>query len=266
MKVGGPAQYLTVAKTLEEMFERVSYLLKEGIPFFVLGKGSNTLFDDRGFAGVVILNQIDYLEQAGSIFRVGSGYSFPRLGQISAKQGFTGLEFAAGIPATVGGAIFMNAGANGQDVSQTLKSVVFVDIEVHQITDFEFSYRHSVFHQKQGAIVEAIFELKEMESAKEKQKELLQYRLKTQPYGENSCGCVFRNPEGEVAGRLIEQCGLKGKQIGGARISDLHANFIVNQGGSAEDVRNLIREVQEKIYQETGFILEEELRFIPYEF
>lgn len=266
MKVGGPAQYFTVAKTLEEMLERVSFLIKEGIPFFVLGKGSNTVFDDRGFAGVVILNQIDYLEQEGALFRVGSGYSFPRLGQISAKQGFTGLEFAAGIPATVGGAIYMNAGANGQDVSQTLKSVLFVDTELRKITDFEFSYRHSLFHKMRGAIVEATFELKEMAFAKEKQKELLQYRLKTQPYGENSCGCVFRNPEGEVAGRLIEQCGLKGKQIGGARISELHANFIVNQGGSAEDVRKLIREVQEKIYQETGLILEEEIRFIPYEF
>ena len=264
MGVGGPASYFTTVSTAEEMQIRVAFAMKEGIPFFVLGKGSNSLFDDRGYAGLVILNQIDYLEQEGSCFRVGSGYSFARLGQITAKRGFAGLEFAAGIPATVGGAVFMNAGANGQDVSQTLKSVRFVDEQQHVITKFDFTYRHSIFHEMRGAIVEATFELCPKESAKEKQRELVQYRLKTQPYGEKSCGCVFRNPEGEIAGRLIEQCGLKGKRVGGAIVSPMHANFIVNEGGSSEDVRQLIREVQEKIRQETGVILEEELRFVPY--
>lgn len=264
MGVGGPARYFCRASTIEEMRERVSFALDAQMPFFVLGKGSNSLFDDRGFNGLVILNQIDYLQEEGCCFCVGSGYSFARLGQITAKAGFTGLEFAAGIPATVGGAIFMNAGANGQDVSLTLKRVLFVDHKVREITEFDFSYRQSIFHEMKGAIVEATFELSPKEKVKEHQREIVRYRLKTQPYGEKSCGCVFRNPEGETAGRLIEQCALKGKRIGGAAISKVHANFIVNEGGTAEDVRRLIAEVKEKIFQETGHILEEELRFIPY--
>ena len=115
-----------------------------------------------------------------------------------------------------------------------------------------------------GAIVEATFELVPNEEAKARQKEIVRYRLNTQPYGEKSCGCVFRNPANEVAARLIDRCQLKGTRIGGASVSNLHANFIVNEGGNAHDIRLLIDEVKKKVFQETGYILEEELRFIPY--
>lgn len=266
MGIGGPARYFSKVSTIKEMHVQIAYALEYNIPFLVLGKGSNTLFDDRGFAGLVILNQIDYLYQDGNLFQVGSGFSFARLGQITAKLGYTGLEFAAGIPASVGGAVFMNAGANGQEVSATLREVVFVDREVRPIHAFGFAYRASIFHKMYGGIAEATFELKPLEGAKEKQREIVSYRLKTQPYGSKSCGCAFRNPEGEVAGRLIEQCGLKGTKIGGAQVSSLHANFITNEGGKAEDIRALIDHVKERVQKETGYILEEEIRFIPYEF
>ncbi len=266
MRVGGEARYFCEAKSAEQMHEQVVFALDEGLPFFVLGKGSNTLFDDRGFAGLVILNRIDYCEQEGAKFCCGSGFSFARLGQITAKRGFGGLEFAAGIPATVGGAVFMNAGANGQDVSQRLKSVIFVDRKIHRIEEFDFAYRSSIFQKMEGAIVEATFELTPNEEAKGHQRELVDYRLKTQPYSDHSCGCVFRNPKDDVAGRLIESCSLKGLACGGASVSERHANFIVNDGGTAKDVRQLIDEVKRRVYEETGQILEEELRFIPYEF
>lgn len=266
MGVGGPAHYFSKVRTKEEMQEQISFALKEKLPFFVLGKGSNSLFDDRGFAGLVILNQIDFCERQGNRFRVGSGFSFPRLGKLTTKLGFTGLEFAAGIPATVGGAVFMNAGAGKQEVKDTLKSVLFVDTQSHLIEEFDFSYRNSCFQTMQGAIVEATFELEASLRAKEEEKKKMQYRLRTQPYKMKSCGCIFRNLKHEAAGRLIETCGLKGMRVGGVSVSQLHGNFIVNdQNGTASDVRLLIQKIQEKIYQETGFLLEEEIRFIPYE-
>jgi UDP-N-acetylmuramate dehydrogenase len=267
--IGGPARYFATASEATVLQQMLLYAHQHNLPLFILGKGSNTLFDDRGFNGLVIQNRIDYLKQAEGIFSAGSGYSFPRLGGIASRAGWQGLEFASGIPATVGGAIFMNAGANGQETSHCL-------VEVHYITEqgemicfkkeeLQFNYRKSSFQQWKGAIVEGIFHLKRSELAKKHQKELLDYRLKTQPYRDKSAGCAFRNPEGGSAGKLIDACGLKGFSVGGACVSPMHANFIVNRGGArAQDVLDLMMFIKEKVHQENHITLEEEIRYIPY--
>ena len=268
--IGGPARYFAEAKKCEQMQEMFAFASHVHLPVFILGKGSNCLFDDRGFDGLVILNRIDYLEHKEGVFRAGSGYSFARLGGVTARLGWSGLEFASGIPATVGGAIYMNAGSNGKETAETLFEVGYVT-ETGELLrlkkeELHFGYRTSTFQERKGAIVEAIFHLKPLVEAKETQKKMLDYRLKTQPYGEKSAGCAFRNPSLCAAGKLIEDCGLKGESVGGAVISNLHANFIVNQGGAtAQDILNLMQNIKEKIYQKRGILLEEEIRYIPYE-
>lgn len=270
-KIGGKAKFFSIAKTKEDMCMQLLFCQKHNIPVFILGKGSNTLFDDRGFNGLVIQNRIDYLNIKENQFEVGSGYSFARLGVRSAGLGFSGLEFAAGIPATVGGAVFMNAGAGGQETKDTLTSVTYFTIDgeekVFKKEDLKFGYRVSPFQKWQGAIVEATFELSVLKGAKATQKKALEYRLKTQPYKDPSIGCIFRNPSPDAAAAfLIDKSGLKGMEVGGVKVSEKHANFIVNtKEGKASDVLDLIQKVKEKVYKETGILLEEEIRLIPYE-
>jgi len=268
--IGGPARYFAEAKSVEQMREMLAYAHQTGLPVHVLGKGSNSLFDDRGFNGLVILNRIDFLEQKEHVFTVGSGYSFARLGGVTARGGWSGLEFASGIPATVGGAIYMNAGANGKETADVLAEVGYVtekgELIRFQKEELHFGYRCSSFHKWRGAIVDSVFHLAPSDKAKVQQKEILDYRLKTQPYGDKSAGCAFRNPAGDSAGRLIDASGLKGLHVGGATISKMHANFIVNTGhAKARDVLELIDEIKEKIYREKGVLLEEEIRYIPYD-
>jgi len=267
--IGGNARLFTSVESVESLQEVLGYCYEHQIPFHPLGKGSNSLFDDRGFEGLVIHNKIAFLEIEGTHVSVGGGYSFALLGVKTARKGLSGLEFASGIPASVGGAIFMNAGAGEAETADVLSSVTFVDEkgEIHEFSrkQLSFSYRQSSFHEKKGVIAAATFELVEDAGARDKQIEIVKYRTKTQPYGELSCGCVFRNPEKERAGRLIEACGLKGKQLGGAEVSTLHANFIVNRdGATAEDVRKLALYVKECVKEKTGIELEMELREISY--
>lgn len=268
-QIGGPAQIFQEVQTVEECQELMRYCSLHKLPFFVLGKGSNTLFDDRGFAGLVILNKISFCKVEGVGVHVGAGYSFSLLGTQTAKLGLSGLEFASGIPGTVGGAVYMNAGANGGETVDTLRSVEFVDEEgilLHLSKDeLEFSYRHSSFQKRKGMIVGARFELTAKEEARAHQLGLLGYRMKTQPYQDPSIGCVFRNPEKYSAGALIEQAGLKGKRIGGAEVSLMHGNFIVNRdNATAQDVLELAKLVQSQVKAHHGIDLELEMRHIPY--
>jgi UDP-N-acetylmuramate dehydrogenase len=269
--IGGPARYLAEAHTGEQMGEMLSFADAVSLKTLIIGKGSNCLFDDRGFAGLVIVNRVEgFKDDQQGLFCLGAGFSFARLGSITAKLGWTGLEFAAGIPATVGGAIFMNAGANGQETGNTLKEVTYVTAQGEfkrlRREELLFSYRFSSFQQWKGGIVEALFQLQPSQEAKRMQKEILRLRLEKQPYKAKSAGCVFRNCATYPAGKLIEECGLKGICVGGAAVSSLHANFIVNNGGAtATSVLELIRQIKECVYTKTGIDLEEEIRYIPYE-
>lgn len=268
--IGGPAKYFLEVTSVEEMVEAILYSRERGIRYVVIGKGSNVLFDDRGFDGLAILNAIDFFEERKSgEFHVGAGYSFSLLGSKTARNGWSGLEFASGIPASVGGAVFMNAGANGRETADSLTSVDFVDKEgVFRVLDkgaIEFSYRYSSFHQWGGAIVGALFTLTPSEHARKKQLSILEQRIQTQPYGEKSAGCIFRNPPGKFAGEIIEKLGLKGERIGGAEVSRMHANFIINSGGaSASDILQLIRHVKKLAKERTAIDLCEEVRVISY--
>lgn len=267
--IGGTARYYIEVHTVADMQTTLKICKEKKISFFILGKGSNCLFSDRGFNGLVIHNKIDFLaNEQSEIFHVGAGYSFSLLGAQTARHGWTGLEFASGIPATVGGAVFMNAGANGKETSATLLSVDFVnadgDLQTYSKEQLEFSYRFSSFHHLPGAIVGAKFRLEPSTTARDKQLQIIRYRKATQPYGHKSAGCIFRNPSCGFAGALIEQSGLKGLTFGGAQISTLHANFIINtENATAKDVLKLIAHIKDEVLKKTGILLESEVRIIP---
>ena len=270
--IGGPISYFAEVSTFEEMKEGIVFAHIHNLPFLVLGKGSNSLFDDRGFKGVVLLNKIDFCSWSENFVCCGSGYSFSLLGVQAAKKNMEGLEFACGIPATVGGAIFMNAGANGKETQDCLYSVSYLDedLQIKEVKkqDLEFGYRYSIFQKNKFVILSAKFQLiKAKDSIRHKQLSILDYRLKTQPYKDKSIGCIFRNPEKQIpAGRLIEECGLKGISVGGAQVSLVHANFIINAGNATQQqVLQLIAVVQEKVFAKTQILLEPEIKVINYE-
>lgn len=269
--IGGPARYYVEVRSVEEMQQALAYCKEKGLPYFILGKGSNCLFDDRGFAGMVIHNKIDFKEEnPPGTFHVGAGYNFSLLGSQTAREGWSGLEFASGIPGSVGGAVFMNAGANGRETCDSLISVDFLTAEcqfqVLKKDDLHFSYRTSSFQTMTGAIVGATFALKPSADARQKQIEIITYRKNTQPYGDRSAGCIFRNPHCGAAGALIDKSGLKGSQMGGAKVSEMHANFIVNAGDAkAKDVLELIEHIKKQVKDHAGVDLESEVRYIAYE-
>lgn len=269
-QIGGPARWFVEADSVEKMQQLLSYCAAVKLSYLVIGKGSNCLFDDRGFAGLVILNKIDFLRWEGSCVVAGSGRSFSYLGTQTARKGFAGLEFASGIPGSVGGAVYMNAGASGAETGDVLDSVQFVnekgELEVWPKDLLCFSYRFSSFQKRRGAIVSATFRLTPSLAARNKQLALTEYRLRTQPYQDPSIGCVFRNPQPLVAGALIEELGLKGTRFGGAEVSCLHGNFIVNRGGAtATEVRALAEHVKRVVKEKKGIELELEMRCMPYE-
>lgn len=266
--IGGKARFFAEARSIEELEQLFEYCQQQKLPSLLLGKGSNLLMDDRGFDGLVISVKIDSISTDGKgLWIVGAGYSFSLLGTRTAKEGWTGLEFASGIPGSLGGAIYMNAGANG---GETCHSLIHVDY-IHSNgkkqrfarADLQFGNRLSPFQHMQGAIISAAFQLQHSEEARDKQLALIQYRRKTQPYHEKSAGCAFCNPPGKHAGALIEQAGLKGMAVGDAAVSTLHANFIVNKGNAtAQHVLELMALIQQRVYAVHGILLEPEIRFI----
>ncbi|HSH25999.1 MAG TPA: UDP-N-acetylmuramate dehydrogenase [Massilibacterium sp.] len=256
MKIGGPAELFIEPKNIEKLQETIQVLLEENIPWRVIGRGSNLLIPDEGLKGAVIkLSEgVSNLEINGDEIKVGGGYPLIKLATVITKEGLSGLEFAGGIPASVGGAVYMNAGAHGSDISQILKKahILFEDGTFVWLTraEMEFSYRTSILQRKKGICVEAVFQLerKNKEEIVEQMKRYKEYRKKTQPWNYPCAGSIFRNPLPNHAGKLIEDLGLKGKQIGGAQISLKHANFIVNTGeATASDVEALIHFVQKEV-------------------
>lgn len=269
--IGGPARYFLEVRTIEQMQKALMWCRKEKISYVIVGKGSNCLFDDSGYSGAVLINKIEFIERPSpGTFHVGAGYSFSLLGVQAARTGWGGLEFASGIPGSIGGAVCMNAGANQTETSQTLASVDFVDQEGALIkiprSDLAFSYRHSPFQTCGGSIVGATFVLHPKAEARKQQIEIIKKRKETQPYRSQSAGCIFLNPYSKHAGALIEQCGLKGVMVGGAQVSKVHANFLINAGGATcEDMQTLIRLVQQRVREKTGIELASEVRYIQNE-
>ncbi|KAI8020511.1 UDP-N-acetylenolpyruvoylglucosamine reductase [Camellia lanceoleosa] len=247
------------------------YCHENSLRSMIIGKGSNCLFDDLGFDGCVILNQIGFLERIEpGMFRVGSGFRFNHLGILCSNEGFTGLEFAGGIPGTVGGAAYMNAGANGQETADVIDSIEIVTtdgkFQILNRTDLNFGYRTSPFQDMEdlAAIVAVTFQLKHSESARRRQQEYLERGFQGQCPLPKGGGCGPRQIyKAYYAAELIERAGLKGHRVGGAMVSNIHANFFINSGGStSEDMLELINLVKEMVYQKFGIQLKEEVLYV----
>ncbi len=273
LRVGGPAAAVVMPATVEELAGLIRGL--EGVPWWVIGRGSNILVPDEGLAGVVIvmdrnLTAITVIESRDDtvLVRVQAGCGLAPLIRWTVEQGFSGLEFACGIPGTVGGAVIMNAGAWGREISEVIRSLTVMDRsgELAEIaaTDAAFSYRKSSGLDRL-IVVDAVFRLmvKEPETVDQACQDALRKRMARQPLRCHSAGSFFRNPADEPAGRLIERAGLKGYRIGGAIVSEKHANFIVNTGSaSAADIYALMREIQKRVYDISGIMLEPEVRLL----
>lgn len=264
-RTGGPADYLYIPADLEDLSAFLRQLPKT-VPITWLGLGSNTLVRDEGVDGVVIITQgaLTKLQQPSpQEIRAEAGVASAQLARHTARLGATGLEFMAGIPGTVGGALAMNAGCFGGETWSFVRAVETInrhgDIKIRPLADFTIGYRH-VTRPEGEWFVAGYFSLQpgEKEKSLDTIRSFLEKRNNTQPTGTANCGSVFRNPPGNFAGKLIEQCGLKGKSNGGACISEKHANFIINEkNATSADIENLITEVRSIVEQKTG------VRLIP---
>lgn len=270
-KIGGPADVFLLPTRLEHLVRIMEITKEHNIPWYVIGKGSNLLVRDNGLRGVVIKLADNFadLEFNGQTLKAQGGRSFVSAAKHAIREGLSGLEFATGIPGTVGGAVMMNAGAHGGEVKDVLIDCHVLTPEgqvVHmKHSDLHFDYRYSHLKDHPGVVVDATFRLRPGDSAEmsERVKAWANRRKTTQPLAMPSCGSVFRNPEGSHAGYLVEQAGLKGTVIGGAQISELHGNFIVNIGGAkAADVIALIELVQQTIHDRYGYDLHPEVRIV----
>ena len=255
-KTGGIAKLVVYPNNINNLKQMLKLIHKYNIKYFILGKGSNTLFSDKEFNGVIIkLDKLNNFKIKQTEIYVESGMILSKLVQASVKNELTGLEFAIGIPGTIGGAIYMNAGAYGNNMSDIVKSVIVLN-EKFQIKEIpleklKFDYRYSIFQANKNLICVAAnikLEHGNHDEIASKIKENLLKRKNSQPLEYPSAGSVFRNPEGNYAGKIIEELGLKGKNIGGAEISTKHANFIINKNNaSSSDILNLIKLVQKEV-------------------
>ena len=271
-KIGGPAEIFAKPSSKKQVSEIVDYCKNNNVPLFPLGKGSNLLVSDNGIDGVVMYFGSDFgkisLLDEETIY-CESGTSLGALCNFALENELTGLEFAYGIPGSVGGAVFMNAGAYGGEIKDVIVFADHVDKngESGRFTgeELQMSYRHSAYSKKEYFITGAAFKLQKGEKSeiKAKMDDLLGRRFDKQPMDKPSAGSTFKRPEGAFASALIDQCGLKGYRVGGAEVSTKHAGFVVNIGGATcADVLQLIEDVKQKVKEETGFVLEPEVEIL----
>ncbi len=269
-KIGGGAEVMAFPKNARELSAVLKASVLLDCKTAILGAGTNVLAPDNGISGLVIclkdcMDGMELLE--GNRIRVAAGVTMTRAAVFAANHGLSGLEFAHGIPGTVGGGVYMNAGAYGGEITQVCESVLVMDMEGNLTErnheEMKFSYRHSVLEEIGGIVVSAVFALipKDPEEIKAKMKELMGKRSASQPLDLPSAGSAFKRPVGGYAAALIDQAGLKGYQVGGAAISTKHAGFAVNLGGAtAEDVRKLLSQVSDIVFENSGIRLEPEVR------
>lgn len=268
-KIGGLAETVFWPADEEELQKVWLEAQNKGVPIRLLGRGSNVLLPDEGLSGItVITTSLDEIIWEEERVKVGAGYSLARLAQEAADRGLTGLEFARGIPGTVGGAVVMNAGAHGGEIQEVLEAVKVLtregEIQLLRKDQIRFGYRECSLRGRDW-ILEGIFKLVEGDGdvIQEVMSRNLKKRREAQPLEYPNAGSIFRNPEGNSAGRLIEEAGWKGKGIGGALVSPKHANFIINSGtATAADVLFLIREIQRDIHKKYGVELKTEVQYI----
>ena len=267
-RVGGPADMLVMIESIEQLRQIVAYLRKIGEPYTVIGNGSNLLVGDKGYAGVVlkIASGMSQIQVDGEKIRVQAGALLSKVAAEAAKQSLTGMEFASGIPGSVGGAIVMNAGAYDGEMSQIVESVTVVsedgEVMVLDKETMEFGYRTSIIKNRPYVVTEVGLKLTKgnVLSIRAKMDELNAKRREKQPLEYASAGSTFKRPEGHFAGKLIMDAGLRGYRIGGAQVSEKHCGFIINIGNAtAADINELIFEVQERVKEMFHVELEPEV-------
>ncbi len=273
--IGGVSRYYIAPTSAEELYKALYFARKEKIPLFVLGNGSNVLISDKGWPGITV-HLKDNRKTDGIVWNkksvtVWAGTPLNALVKEAVSKGYAGMEDLAGIPGSVGGAVVMNAGAYSCSVSDTLESVTAVDPETLSVKTYPASalalgYRTSILQKNGEIVVNAKFRFPRTEKKsllEARRKEIIRLRKQKQPLDFPNCGSVFKRTEGNFAGALIEQCGLKGLKCGGAEVSAKHANFIINKGDAlAEDVRKLIYTIQKKVYERSRILLQPEVIFI----
>lgn len=271
-RIGGAAKYFAVPKNEEEIMEAVDFAIVKDLPYYILGKGSNVLFADEGYPGVVIeigagMEKVERIGDTG--IRAQAGVSLSALATFAAREGLSGLEFAGGIPGTLGGAVTMNAGAYGGEMKDVIVSAKVMDKEgaVQELSceELQLGYRTSIVQKKQLVVLEAEFLLKpgETETIQNTMKELNAKRREKQPLEYPSAGSTFKRPEGYFAGKLIEDAGLRGYRVGDAQVSEKHCGFVVNRGkATCAEVIQLIEDVQKEVKEQFGVQLEPEVRII----
>lgn len=271
-KIGGPAELMIEPGSPRQLLAVVRQLKKFDIPYFVMGNGSNLLVGDKGIKGAVIKisNSMSACEVNDCTIDAQSGIKLSRIANTALNNSLSGLEFASGIPGTLGGAVFMNAGAYGEEMKDIISEVTYIDTEKEEIVTIagnmcKFGYRKSIFSESNSIVTGAKLTLTEAnaEDVKSKMNELTKRRCEKQPLDKPSAGSTFKRPEGYFAGALIQDSGLKGCRVGGAEVSQKHSGFIINvDKATAEDVRGLIKKVQDEVYSKFGVKMEPEVRFV----
>lgn len=272
-KIGGPCKAFISINSSESLSKLIKIADEESYPYFVLGKGSNLLFDDRGFNGVVFHLGADFSGIRlidDTTIQAEAGCSLMNVCRFAYENGLSGLEFAFGIPGSVGGAVYMNAGAYGGEIKDVLVSAKAFDkknVTEFNAEDMDLSYRHSIFQENGCIITEAVFRLdkKDKVEIKALMDDYLNRRKEKQPLEFPNGGSTFKRPTGQFAGKLIQDSGLRGFSVGGAEVSSKHCGFVINKGNATfEDVTGLIKKVQETVKEKTGFFLECEVEIVNY--
>ena len=272
-RVGGPAALFLEAHSVDDLAAAAEAVGAGGLPVLVVGKGSNLLVADAGFPGLAVLLGEGFatIDIEGTTVRAGGAVALPVLARRTAAAGLTGFEWAVGVPGSLGGAVRMNAGGHGSDMSRCVRAADLFDLadgtrRTASSADLDYGYRHSSVRPTQVVVgAELALAAGDRESSEAQIAEIVRWRRENQPGGQNA-GSVFTNPPGDSAGRLVDAAGLKGFRLGSAHVSPKHANFIqADEGGSADDVRALVLEVQRQVEERMGVRLEPELRLVGFE-
>ncbi len=270
-RIGGPAEVFVDVVSVSVLTELVAYFSKVSQEYYVVGKGSNLLVGDKGYEGVILHvgNQMSAIERNGNLVTVEAGAGLPQVANFAISEGLSGLEFAAGIPGSMGGAIVMNAGAYGSEMKNVVKSVTVLNAQGEEMEldneTMEFGYRTSIIKNRPFLVTKVVLELKEGDSkaSREEADSYLASRKEKQPLEFPSAGSTFKRPEGYFAGKLIMDAGLRGFRIGDAQISEKHCGFVVNIGNAtAEDVREVMDEATRRVKEHFSVELEPEVIFL----
>jgi UDP-N-acetylmuramate dehydrogenase len=270
-RIGGPADYYICPHSVDEIQRVVHTCQQAKVPYFILGNGSNLLVSDKGYRGAIIQiykNMSDILVE-GTVLTVKAGALLSQIARKAMEYGLTGFEFAGGIPGTLGGAVVMNAGAYGGEMKDVLQEVVVMtnegDVRCLKAEELQLGYRTSIIKESGYIVLEAVIKLMpgEKEKIKERMDELRGKRVSKQPLEYPSAGSTFKRPQGYFAGKLIMDAGLRGFSVGNAQVSEKHCGFVINTGSAtAEEVRELIRQVIQRVHENSNVTLEPEVKFL----